>query len=47
MLILLPPSESKNSGGSGRPLDVDGFALPMLAPQRHAVVDALVGELVI
>ena len=42
MLILLPPSESKKSGGSGRTLDVDGLALPMLAPQRHAVVDALV-----
>lgn len=42
MLILLPPSETKRAGGTGRPLDVGGLALPSLAPQRHAVVDALV-----
>lgn len=42
MLILLPPSETKRPGGDGRPFDAEGVALPALAPQRTAVVDALV-----
>ena len=42
MKILLPPSETKRTGGRPRPLDVAGLALPALAPQREAVVDALV-----
>jgi len=42
MLILLPPSETKRSGGRPRPLDVAGLALPSLAPQRESVIDALV-----
>ncbi|WP_194411842.1 YaaA family protein [Microbacterium cremeum] len=42
MLILLPPSETKRAGGTPAPLDVAGLALPSLAPQREAVVDALV-----
>ncbi|WP_127819474.1 YaaA family protein [Microbacterium sp. CPCC 204701] len=42
MLILLPPSETKRPGGGRGPLDVAGLALPSLAPQRDAVVDALV-----
>ena len=42
MLILLPPSETKRAGGAGRPLDLDRLALPALAPQRAAVVDALI-----
>ncbi|GAA2853952.1 YaaA family protein [Microbacterium arabinogalactanolyticum] len=42
MKILLPPSETKRAGGRPRPLDVAGLALPALAPQREAVVDALV-----
>src|SRR6218665_1790802 len=42
MKILLPPSETKHPGGSGRPLVVDGLALPSLAEQRHAVIGALV-----
>lgn len=42
MLILLPPSETKRAGGRGRPLDAASLALPSLAPQREAVVDALV-----
>ena len=42
MLILLPPSETKRAGGRGRPLDAASVALPSLAPQREAVVDALV-----
>ncbi len=42
MLLLLPPSETKRAGGSGAPLDLSALALPALAPQRAAVVDALV-----
>ena len=42
MKILLPPSETKRTGGRPRPLDVAGLALPALAPQREAVVAALV-----
>ncbi|MCH6231209.1 peroxide stress protein YaaA [Microbacterium sp. CFH 31415] len=42
MLILLPPSETKRAGGRGRPLDAASLALPSLAPQREAIVDALV-----
>lgn len=41
MLVLLPPSETKRAGGAGRPLDLTGLALPGLAPQREAVLDAL------
>ncbi len=42
MLILLPPSETKRAGGAGAPLGLERLALPELAPQRAAVVDALV-----
>jgi len=42
MLILLPPSETKRPGGSGAPIDALSLALPSLAPQRDAVIDALV-----
>lgn len=42
MLILLPPSETKRTGGSGAPLDAAKLALPALAPHRDAVVGALV-----
>lgn len=42
MLILLPPSETKRPGGVGAALDVGALAFPGLAPQREAVVDALV-----
>lgn len=42
MQILLPPSESKRAGGSGRPLDIDALALGSLGAQRRLVVDALV-----
>lgn len=41
MLILLPPSETKRPGGSRRPLDIEGLALPQLTPQRNAAIDAL------
>jgi len=42
MLILLPPSETKHPGGSGRPLDLDSLALPELTAARETVVSALV-----
>lgn len=42
MLILLPPSETKRPGGTRRPLDVSSLALPGLAPQRDATIEALV-----
>ncbi|WP_203580445.1 YaaA family protein [Microbacterium hibisci] len=42
MLILLPPSETKRSGGRGAPLDTSRLALPALAPHRDTVVDAIV-----
>lgn len=42
MLILLPPSETKRPGGRGRAFDAASLALPSLAAQRDAVVDALV-----
>lgn len=42
MLILLPPSETKRPGGRTRVWDEASLALPSLAPQRKAVVDALV-----
>jgi cytoplasmic iron level regulating protein YaaA (DUF328/UPF0246 family) len=41
MLILLPPSETKRPGGSGRPLDLAALALAELAPQREQVLSAL------
>lgn len=42
MLILLPPSETKRAGGNDAPLDAAALALPQLASQREAVIDALV-----
>ena len=42
MLILLPPSETKRSGGRARPLDLSALALPRLLPQREAVAGTLV-----
>ncbi|GAA2985239.1 cytoplasmic iron level regulating protein YaaA (DUF328/UPF0246 family) [Microbacterium terrae] len=42
MLILLPPSETKRAGGRRRALDVGALALPSLASQRDAVIEALV-----
>ncbi|WP_375294420.1 YaaA family protein [Microbacterium sp.] len=38
----MPPSETKRAGGSDAPIAFDGLALPVLAPQREAVVASLV-----
>ncbi|GAB3145253.1 peroxide stress protein YaaA [Microbacterium neimengense] len=42
MLVLLPPSETKRAGGAGAPWNAADLRLPQLAPQREAVVSALV-----
>jgi cytoplasmic iron level regulating protein YaaA (DUF328/UPF0246 family) len=42
MKILLPPSETKRSGGAGAPVDVSSLALPALNAYRNVVIDALV-----
>lgn len=42
MLILLPPSETKRAGGRGGSMDAASLAFSSLAPQREAVVGALV-----
>lgn len=41
MLVLLPPSEGKASGGRGAPLDLSSLAHPALNPVRERLVDAL------
>lgn len=41
MKILLPPSETKRTGGRSAPLDLAALALPTLLPQRKTVADAL------
>jgi cytoplasmic iron level regulating protein YaaA (DUF328/UPF0246 family) len=41
MLILLPPSETKRSGGARRPVDLDALALPSLREPRAQVLAAL------
>ena len=42
MLVVLPPSETKRTGGRRTPLDLDRLALPTLRPERDAVINALV-----
>jgi uncharacterized protein len=41
LLVLLPPSETKRSGGGSSVLDLDALAFPELRPQRDQVVRAL------
>lgn len=41
MLVLLPPSEGKATGGRGRPLDLAALSYPSLTPVRTTVLDAL------
>ncbi len=41
MLVLLPPSEGKAVGGTGRPLDLDALSWPSLTPVREQLVQAL------
>lgn len=42
MRILLPPSETKRAGGDGSPVELASLTPAALAPQREAVVAALV-----
>ncbi|MBH1935249.1 peroxide stress protein YaaA [Streptomyces sp. AV19] len=42
MLVLLPPSEGKATGGAGGPVDVAALALPGLAAARETVLAELV-----
>jgi cytoplasmic iron level regulating protein YaaA (DUF328/UPF0246 family) len=42
VLVLLPPSETKASGGGGAPLDFDALSFPELTPVRRKLADALV-----
>lgn len=42
MLVLLPPSETKASGGDGLPLRLDTLSHPELTPTRRKLVDELV-----
>ncbi|GAB3968237.1 peroxide stress protein YaaA [Streptomyces sparsus] len=42
MLVLLPPSEGKATGGSGPRLDWAGLSLPGLTEARRTVLDELV-----
>lgn len=41
MLLLLPPSEAKSTGGEGGPLDPAGLIAPRLAPVRTRVLAAV------
>lgn len=42
MKILLPPSETKRTGGDDTPLNLDGLALPSLTTPREQTLRALV-----
>ncbi|CAM3088644.1 peroxide stress protein YaaA [Skermania piniformis] len=42
MLVLLPPSETKFSGGRGAPLDLSALSLPKLTPTRERLTRSLV-----
>jgi uncharacterized protein len=42
VLVLLPPSESKASGGDGPALKLDSLAHPNLTPVRRKLIDELV-----
>lgn len=41
MLILLPPSETKRSGGDGPPLDLAALSFPALTPARRQALAAV------
>lgn len=42
MLILLPPSETKRAGGTGRSLSLDALRFPALTEARRALADDVV-----
>ncbi len=42
VIVLLPPSETKRSGGDGPPLRLDDLSSPALGPLRRTLIDELV-----
>ncbi|MCV7151120.1 peroxide stress protein YaaA [Mycolicibacterium pyrenivorans] len=42
MIVLLPPSETKRTGGDGPALSIEALSSPALAPLRTELVDELV-----
>lgn len=42
MIVLLPPSETKRTGGDGPPLHLSALSAPDLTPLRTALVDDLI-----
>lgn len=42
MIVLLPPSETKHTGGDGQPLRLDALGSPQLTDLRATLVDELV-----
>ncbi|WP_099250969.1 peroxide stress protein YaaA [Mycobacterium sp. shizuoka-1] len=42
MIVVLPPSETKRSGGDGQPLRLDALSSPALGAVRRELVDELV-----
>lgn len=42
MLIILPPSETKSTGGAGAPLNFGALSFPSLNPVREAIANDLV-----
>ncbi len=42
MIVLLPPSETKQPDGDGPPLDLDSLATAELTPLRAELIDELV-----
>ncbi|MGV0812920.1 peroxide stress protein YaaA [Mycolicibacterium boenickei] len=42
MIVLLPPSETKRTGGDGPPVRLDNLSSPELTPLRESLIDELV-----
>ncbi|MEV0673712.1 peroxide stress protein YaaA [Mycobacterium sp. NPDC050441] len=42
MLVLLPPSETKRTGGDGPPVRLDNLSSPELTPLRQSLIDELI-----
>ncbi|MDH6194207.1 cytoplasmic iron level regulating protein YaaA (DUF328/UPF0246 family) [Mycobacterium frederiksbergense] len=42
MIVLLPPSETKRTGGDGPPVRLDKLSSPELTPLRQSLIDELV-----
>ncbi|ODR27362.1 peroxide stress protein YaaA [Mycolicibacterium porcinum] len=42
MIVLLPPSETKRTGGDGPPVRLDILSSPKLTPLRQSLIDELV-----